>query len=95
MTTTEILTDENGNYSIDVKPGVYVITASKDCYVNDTVVVIVTDSNVIQNFIIDCIECEVYEPCICPPDKLDWWLLIVGLGIGYVLTREKDDKNKK
>ena len=88
MTTTEILTDENGNYSVDVKPGMYVITASKDCYNEDTAIVIVTDSDVEQNFVIDCIECE---PCICPPDKLDWWLFIAGLGLGYVLTRKKKD----
>lgn len=61
---TEILTDENGYYSVIVELGTYNISASKECYTVTTVSITVTNSDVIQDFIINCTECEYYNFCV-------------------------------
>lgn len=87
----ELLTNQDGYYEATVESGTYDLTATKECYSEDIKTVTVIDSNLIQDFIIDCTE---YEICpTCPPDKLDWWLLIVGATAGHLLKRSK--KNDK
>ena len=89
---TEVLTDENGYYFVTVEPGIYYMEATKECYSKDIATVTATNSDVTQDFIIDCIICKECDPCICPPDKLDWWLLIVGVVGGHILTKKRKEE---
>ena len=99
--TYTVASDINGYYQVILEPDVYEFMVEKEGYPIQTSTIDVSSSNILQNIILTVEECPPCEPCDvcetcpeilpCPQDKLDWWLYILGTGVGYLITKN----NKK